>query len=92
MMLVWFEETVTNRCEIEVDPVELLECESLEEYVAMKQKDRRGVDVYESRVSTPTTIETKRITDEVIDELCELMDERGLNMKPLKEYIEHYEQ
>ncbi len=60
-MIVFYEETIKRKCEVNIDLHELAEYESIEEYIEKKRKNFSKADyfdVYESETSKPTNIET----------------------------------
>lgn len=62
-MMIYFEETIKRYCQIQADLAELLEFDSVEDYINWKKLSRYGVDIYRSEYSKPGNIERSRLTD-----------------------------
>lgn len=86
-MYVFFEETVTRKCEIKVDLVELLEFKTIEDYINHKRKYKNDYEVYEEEASNPTKIEVSNLND--FDEaiLDECLEENNISMEEYEEFI-----
>lgn len=80
-MIVFYEETIKRKCEVNIDLHELAEYESIEEYIEKNRKSFSKADyygVYESETSKPTNIETGELNRWDKAYLREIKEEEGL--------------
>lgn len=79
-MIVFYEETIKRKCEVNIDLHELAEYESVEDYIVKKRKNFSEADyfaVYESETSKPTNIEAGDLNRWDKSYLLEIVETEG---------------
>lgn len=81
-MIVFYEETIKRKCEVNIDLHELAEYESIEAYIEKNRKNFSKANyfgVYESKTSKPTNIETGELNRWDKSYLSEIRESEALH-------------
>lgn len=86
-MYVFYEETVVRKCQIKADISELLEYESLSEFIEEKRKYDEDFEIYEEEKSKPINMEVSNLSNFENNILNEVLTDNDMTEEEYKEFI-----